>query len=177
MKIQLALHEILIREGFITRLCYNSFSTKNGGERSRAQYISKIRFIKHWHGKGGKIYITIIILLSPDKYVLKTNALLRDNIDNNGSFTLISKNKSECRLQTQQIMNKQKITFGNFIDARYSIRLVPEDMSLIVRDFSTSAVYLSISAIGISKECPKPEDKLNCKVQEKKRRAKYFIRC
>lgn len=63
------------------------------------------------------------------------------------------------------------ITFGNFIDPRNSIRLVP-DLSLIVRDLSTSAENLSISAIGTSKECPKPGDKLICKIQEKKRRVK-----
>lgn len=54
------------------------------------------------------------------------------------------------------------------MDPRNSIRLVPEDLSLIVWDLCTSALNLSISDIGTSKEFAKFEDKLICKIQEKK---------
>lgn len=54
------------------------------------------------------------------------------------------------------------------MDPRNSIRLVPED-SLINRALSRSAVNLSISAIDTLKEGPKAEEKLICKIQEKKK--------
>ena len=61
------------------------------------------------------------------------------------------------------------------MEPRNSIRLV-EDLSSIVKDLSRSAENLSISAIGTLKECPKPDDKLIWKIQEKKIARKYIKR-
>lgn len=59
-----------------------------------------------------------------------------------------------------------RTTFGNFIDPRNSRPSVPEVLSKSNGELLISAENLSISARGTSKECPKLEGKLICKIQK-----------